>query len=58
MAAIFDLFFGIDIIAETQVNLGRAVKEWCSMMELSRQHNKNLNVRIFETLRDEFSGDV
>jgi hypothetical protein len=28
------------------------------MMEQSRQHNKNLNIRIFETIKDEFSTDV
>lgn len=27
-------------------------------MEQSKQHNKSLAVHIFETIRDEFSGDV
>jgi hypothetical protein len=38
--------------------LGRAVKEWCLFMDPNRQHNKNLNIRIFEATRDDFSTDV
>lgn len=41
------LFFGIDLLGDIQVNLVRAIKDWCLMMEQNKQHNKNLNVRIF-----------
>jgi len=46
------------VVGETQILLGRAVKEWCLFIDPTRQNNKNLNLRIFEATRDEFSGDV
>ncbi|MCB0370231.1 MAG: hypothetical protein KDD45_12620 [Bdellovibrionales bacterium] len=43
---------------EMEVNLSRAIKEWCTMMVNNKQHNKSLNVRIFEALKEEFMNDV
>lgn len=44
------LFIGINFDNEKlqEVNLGRAVKDWCLNVAMARGSNKNLNIRIFE----------
>jgi len=41
-----------------EVNLARAVKDWCASVALARGNNKTLNLRIFEAEREDFCNDV
>jgi hypothetical protein len=50
------LFIGIDLAPEANVNLCRAVKEWCMQIDQAR-NSKNQNIRVFETYKEEL-GDV
>jgi hypothetical protein len=40
-------------MSDIQINVARAVKEWISTLENCR--TKNLNIRVFEGIREDFT---